>query len=102
MKNIKLTDKEITYISHGFFSAIDRISENKHYLQIFFQAILSPTEYRDVLLRWEVLNMLSRNTPYQKISSRLGVSMSKVNRASLLLFNPWGDFSKIKTYLHLH
>ncbi len=101
MKNTKLPDRQIDELAHSFFSAIQGISESKQYLRIFFRALLSSSEYRDILLRWKILQMLSKKASHRDIVSYLGVSMTKITRGSLVLADTWGEFTKIRALIRL-
>lgn len=101
MKNTKLTDRQINELAHNFFFTLQGISKSKRHLRIFFQALLSPSEYRDLILRWEILRMLSHDIPQREIVSRLGVSVTKITRGSLLLLDIFGEFAKIRTRIRL-
>lgn len=96
MKNTKLTDQELKLISHRFFSSLGNISDDYSLLLLFFTVLLSPSEYRDILLRWEILRLLSRRTDQREISARLGVSMTKITRASLALFHHRHALGKVQ------
>lgn len=101
MRNTKLTDRQLKEFSLSFFSAIDRLSENRMHLRIFFNALLTRSEYRSLLIRWRILQMLSQRIAQRDIISELGVSSGKVARGSEILFGVWGEFAKIRERIRL-
>lgn len=101
MRNTKLTDRQLKEFSLSFFSAVDRLSENKMHLRIFFRALLTRSEYRSLLIRWKILQLLSQRVAQRDIISELGVSSGKVTRGSEILFGAWGEFTKIRERIRL-
>lgn len=51
----------------------------------FLKEMLTPREYHDFALRWELLELLSEGVPQRKIAERLGISLCKITRGARIL-----------------
>ena len=49
------------------------------------QELLTDAELRDVVLRWQSLELLAQKCPQRKIAETLGVSLCKITRGSRIL-----------------
>lgn len=47
--------------------------------------VFTPTEIRDVALRWRIIELLHEGVPQRAIAERLGVSLCKITRGSRIL-----------------
>ncbi len=47
--------------------------------------LLTPSELRDLTLRWELMELLSEGEPQRKIAEKLGVSLCKITRGAKIL-----------------
>ncbi len=47
--------------------------------------LLTPCELRDLTLRWELMELLSKGESQRKISDKLGVSLCKITRGAKIL-----------------
>ena len=60
-----------------------------HIRQIFylFEDLLTPKEFKELAIRWQILQMLAKGIPQRKIMETLKVSNSKVTRGARVLAN---------------
>lgn len=80
-------------------SQIVRI-KNLDDLDEFLVDLLTPSEYADIIVRWQIVKELYKGMPQRDISKKLGVSISKITRGSRELLNTSGGFHQaLKKYL---
>lgn len=66
-------------------------------MQCFLGEILTPSERRDLALRWELMRRLRKGIPQRKIAADLGISLCKITRGAKVLKQ---DHSISKHYLN--
>lgn len=54
-------------------------------MQKFLAEMLTPSECRDLALRWELMRQLKKGIPQRKIASELGISLCKITRGAKIL-----------------
>jgi TrpR family trp operon transcriptional repressor len=66
-------------------------------MQEFLGEILTPSEQRDLALRWELMRRLKKGVPQRQIAKELGISLCKITRGAKILKQ---DHSVSKHYLN--
>jgi TrpR family trp operon transcriptional repressor len=66
-------------------------------MQDFLGEILTPSEQRDLALRWELMRRLKKGVPQRQIAKELGISLCKITRGAKILKQ---DHSVSKHYLN--
>lgn len=61
----------------------------------FLEDLLTPAEFEDINIRWQIIKLLSKRVPQRKIAGSLGVSIAKITRGSRELLNEKGGFWKV-------
>lgn len=56
--------------------------------------LLTPVEFKELALRWQILKKLAQKIPQREIAAELKVSSSKITRGSRLLANPRAEIWK--------
>jgi len=51
----------------------------------FLAEMLTPREFHDFMLRWELLSLLADGVPQRRIAELLGVSLCKITRGARIL-----------------
>ena len=74
---------------------IHKIAGDRELLKAFFLDILSPAEYKELGVRWQIVKQLSRRIPQRKIAKNLGVSIATVTRGSRELLDEQGGFQQV-------
>ena len=74
---------------------VNRIASDKNLLDEFLQDILSPAEYKEVTLRWQIVKRLHKGVPHQEVAENLRVAIGTVTRGSRALLNNNGGFNKV-------
>jgi len=72
-----------------------KISKNQKLFTEFLSDILTPSEFKSVSLRWQIIKRLSKGETHRFIAKELGIGISTVTRGSRELEDPNGAFSKI-------
>jgi TrpR family transcriptional regulator, trp operon repressor len=55
--------------------------------------LLTPAEYKDLAVRWQIVKQLNKKISQRKISKSLGVSVATITRGSRELLNKKGGFN---------
>ena len=66
-------------------------------MQEFLTEIMTPSERRDLALRWELMRRLKKGLPQRQIAAELGISLCKITRGAKILKQ---DHSVSKLYLN--
>lgn len=72
-----------------------KISKNKKLLHEFLFDVLTPEEYKDLAVRWQIIKQLKTNISQREIVRNLKVSMATVTRGSRELLNKKGGFNQV-------
>jgi len=56
--------------------------------------MLTPREYHDFMLRWELLTLLADGVSQRNIAERLGISLCKITRGAKILKKKNGIVAK--------
>jgi len=54
-------------------------------MEQFLREILTPTELRDLALRWELMRRLSEGVAQRQIAGEMGISLCKITRGAKIL-----------------
>ncbi len=60
----------------------------------FLKEMLTPREYHDLALRWELMELLVDGVPQRKIAEQLGISLCKITRGARILKTKNGIVAK--------
>ena len=74
---------------------LQKAAKNKKLLHEFLFDLLTPPEYQDLAVRWQIVGQLQKHVPQRKIAKNLRVSIATVSRGSRELLNKKGGFAKI-------
>lgn len=90
-----MKDQEINH-TRELIAILAKIgASDKKLLEAFLIDLLTPAEYREVALRWQIVKMLYKGMPQRQIAEKLGVSVATVGRGSRELLDPKGGFAKV-------
>ena len=68
---------------------------DKKLLQEFLIDLLTPAEYKEIALRWQIVKLLHQGVPHRAIAKQLGVGIATVSRGSRELLDPNGGFNRV-------
>jgi TrpR family trp operon transcriptional repressor len=80
-------------------SILQQISGNKQLLREFLIDLLTPTEYQEIMTRWQIVKQLYKGVPQRKIAKNLNVSIATITRGSRELRDKKGGFAKALKFL---
>jgi TrpR family trp operon transcriptional repressor len=72
-----------------------KAAKSETLLHEFLYDLLTPTEYTDLAVRWQIVKMLEQKIPHRDIAEKLHVSLATVTRGSRELMNKKGGFRQI-------
>ena len=74
---------------------LQKASKKSRLLHEFLDDLLTPPEYQDLAVRWQIVKQLNKKVPQRKIAKNLGVSIATVSRGSREMLNKKGGFAKM-------
>jgi len=81
-----------------FVDLIYRIAKDKKLLKEFLKDILSRKEYKNLLLRWRIIELLTEGKSQRDVATELKISVATVSRGANVLKNASGGFAHVLTY----
>lgn len=72
-----------------------KISGDKELMFEFLKDVLTPAEFDEVALRWQIVKKLNKGEKHRDIAGDLGLGVSTVTRGSRELRNKNGGFSLV-------
>jgi TrpR family trp operon transcriptional repressor len=74
----------------AFRELIDHIAaiKDSETLRRLMDEVLTPSERRDIALRWRLMTLLTEGLPQRQIAKTLGISLCKITRGSSVLKQP--------------
>lgn len=70
-----------------FAAAVACVAESGE-TETFLGELLTPAELHDLVLRWELMELLEQGVSQRQIAARLGVSLCKITRGAKILKRP--------------
>ena len=67
-----------------FAEAVALVTDPRE-LGAFLPELLTPTELHDLVLRWELLELLEQGVSQRKVATKLGISLCKITRGAKIL-----------------
>ena len=74
---------------------LSKIAHDRELLRAFLEDILTPTEYKEIPVRWQIVQQLARGIPQREIAKNLHVSIATITRGSRELLNKKGGFQQV-------
>jgi Trp operon repressor len=84
--------KEKERYTEELLGVIRKIAGDKDLLKAFFQDILSPAEYKELGVRWQIVKQLAGGVAQREIAKNLHTAIATVTRGSRELADPHGGF----------
>ena len=69
--------------------------KNSKLMSEFIKDILTPTEFEEIIIRWQIIKQLSKGVSQREIASKLGVSIATITRGSRELRDRKGGFWQV-------
>lgn len=77
-----------------------KASQNKELMWEFLLDIMTPAEFDEAALRWQIVKKLNKNETHREIAGDLGLGISTVTRGSRELRNKNGGFAQLLNKLN--
>ena len=74
---------------------IQKIAGDKSLLKAFFQDILSPGEYKELGVRWQIVKQLAAGKSQRDVAKNLHTAIATVTRGSRELADKAGGFQQV-------
>ena len=81
---------------------IYRISKNRNVLSDFIKDILTPREFENIGVRWQIVKRLAKGEYQQSIADDLHLGVATITRGSREMRKKEGGFRKTLKLLKLH
>jgi TrpR family trp operon transcriptional repressor len=75
--------------------ALQRAGRDTTLLDGFLRALLTPSEYKELAIRWQIVSLLEQGMPQREIATKLGVGIATVTRGARELQRPHSAFTKL-------
>ena len=75
--------------------ALQEISDDERLLKAFLEDLLTPGEYKELGVRWQIVKQLAKGIPQREIAKNLSVSIATVTRGSREMLDEHGGFRKV-------
>ena len=74
---------------------IQKIAGDKELIKEFFRDLLSPTEYKELGIRWQIVKQLAAGRSQRDVAKNLHTAVATVTRGSRELEDPKGGFQRV-------
>ena len=74
---------------------IQKIAKDRELLKAFFQDILSPAEYKELGVRWQIVKQLAAGNSQRDVAKNLHTAIATVTRGSRELEDENGGFQRV-------
>ena len=88
----RITKEQSEKYTEELINIIHRNGEDKNLLREFLKDLLTPSEYRDMGIRWQIVKRLVKHGKHREIASDLKIGIATVGRGSRELNDKNGGF----------
>ena len=89
---MKKPNKKILDYKKELVEVLSKIQGDKTFMVEFLLDLLTPAEFEDLALRWQIVKKLNEGETHREIAGGLGLGISTVTRGSRELRNKNGGF----------
>lgn len=86
--------KEDMYMD-DLIEVFQKVSQDKGLLKDFLKDILTPKEYKMLVVRWQIVKQLAKGLSQRQIADNLEISTATITRGSRELLDKAGGFTKV-------
>ena len=90
-----MTKEERDRYAEELVGVLQKIAQDKGLLKAFLQDILSPVEYKELGVRWQIVKQLAAGHSQRDVAKNLHTAVATVTRGSRELADPNGGFQKV-------
>ncbi len=88
----RITKEQSEKYTEELIGILHKNSNNKELLREFLKDLLTPSEYRDIGIRWQIIKRLVNRSTHRQIASDLKIGIATVARGSRELNDKNGGF----------
>lgn len=88
----KISKEQSEKYTEELMSVISKNSGNKELLKAFFKDLLTPSEYTDIGIRWQIVKRLVKKEKHRDIAISLKTGIGTITRGSRELNDKNGGF----------
>lgn len=93
----KKEDKKYDGYAEELVGVFEKVSQDKKLLKDFLKDILTPKEYKILVIRWQIVTQLAKGLSQRQIADNLRVSIATITRGSRELLDKKGGFARVLT-----
>jgi TrpR family trp operon transcriptional repressor len=87
--------EEMEQYAEELVGVVQKVASDKQLLRAFLQDILSPAEYQELGVRWQIVKQLAQGKSHRDVAKNLHTGIATVTRGSRALVNTEGGFQKV-------
>ena len=87
--------KEKEHYTEELIGVIQKIAADKKLLKEFFRDLLSPTEYKELGVRWQIVKQLAAGKSQRDVAKNLHTAIATITRGSRELADKDGGFQRV-------
>ena len=91
----KMKDQIYERYASELAEVFQRVSQNEGLLKDFLKDILTPKEYKMLVVRWQIVKQLAKGLSQRQIADNLHVSIATITRGSRELLDKKGGFLQV-------
>lgn len=91
----KKEDKKYDGYAEELVGVFEKVSQDKKLLKDFLKDILTPKEYKILMIRWQIVTQLAKGLSQRQIADNLRVSIATITRGSRELLDKKGGFNQV-------
>lgn len=91
----KEREKEKERYTDDLLLVVHKIAGDRELLKEFFRDILSPAEYKELGVRWQIVKQLAAGKSQRDVAKNLHTAVATVTRGSRELGDPNGGFKRV-------
>lgn len=95
IKQGKIRKEEVEKYAEELIRVMQNVSNDKELLKTFLQDILSPAEYKELGIRWQIVKQLSEGKSHRDVAKNLHTGVATVTRGSRALADSKGGFRQV-------
>jgi len=88
----RISKEQSEKFTEELINVLYKSSQDKNLLKDFVKDLLTPSEYRDIGIRWQIIKRLVKNGKHREIASDLKIGIATVGRGSRELNDKSGGF----------
>lgn len=89
------TPEDTEKYTEELVDVVQKVSDDKDLLRAFLQDILSPAEYQELGVRWQIVKQLAQGQSHRDVAKNLHTGVATVTRGARALGDSKGGFREV-------